>query len=439
MKKIIVSLCALGVLALSAAGVQAKPGDIAGNYYHTDIRTYLNGAEIEAINIGGQTLISAEAMQYYSFGVWWDADERTLRIDETERAENGAPPKVAHSNLPSGTPAGYYYETDIVTYLDTTPIIAYNIGGRTFIHAEEMRNYGYDVIWSESERKLEITSPYRAGYKYTIYLAYGKKQTEEGSGSFSARYDNGALCGKGDADYMVLSMIADGRGYTFSMGFYQNEGLFFSTELMNKLRPLCYSGYGVETELSPESLYDEVNRVVSIYVNGHKASKVNIISGAGNGHRDFYISALDLPRFRKDEINDITVTVGEPSGEEFSIQIPEYAENSSPAVFEKMKKYPGDFMRSSYETDEYLVVNMRESESLGIFKDRLYIYNKATGEISEDILEQVRKEEGFNTDVIAVFAFKVGDIKNNLFFSCNTPDRTQDFYVELNSAKVHLR
>ena len=47
------------VLPISAA----RPGDIAGKYYSTDIVTTLNGAQIDAINIGGQTLISAEDMR----------------------------------------------------------------------------------------------------------------------------------------------------------------------------------------------------------------------------------------------------------------------------------------------------------------------------------------------------------------------------------------
>lgn len=315
MKKI---LFALSVILVFLTQVFAASADFAGRYYHTDIRTYLNGAQIEAINIGGQTLISGEAMQYYGFSVWWDAGERTLRIDEKEQAQSITPQKVVHTNLPSGTFAGYYYETDIVTYLDAVPIVAYNIGGKTFIHAEQMRNYGCDVVWSESERKLEITSAYRAGYKYTVGLAYGKKQTAQASGAFSIRYTDGKLHEKGDADYMNLSMISDGRGYTFSMSFYQNEGLFFSTELINKLRPLCYDGFGVETVLNPETLYDEVNNVVSIYVNGHKSSKMSVVSGAGNGHRDFYIRAYDLPRFKKDEIKDIVITVGEPKGEDFA-------------------------------------------------------------------------------------------------------------------------
>ena len=56
-------------MAFQCLACFAKSGDIAGKYYSTDIKTYLTGAQIDAINIGGQTLISAEDMQYHSFFV----------------------------------------------------------------------------------------------------------------------------------------------------------------------------------------------------------------------------------------------------------------------------------------------------------------------------------------------------------------------------------
>ena len=116
------------IIGISTAAF-AKSGDIAGEYYSTDIITSLNGYEIDAINIGGQTLISAEDMQYYSFEVIWNAAERLLSVEKTLHAANGIPPAVEHSALPSGTPIGNYFETDIVTTLDSLPITAYNIGG----------------------------------------------------------------------------------------------------------------------------------------------------------------------------------------------------------------------------------------------------------------------------------------------------------------------
>ena len=47
---------------LFSTSAYAASGDIAGVYYSTDIHTYVNGYEIDSINIGGQTLIKAEDM-----------------------------------------------------------------------------------------------------------------------------------------------------------------------------------------------------------------------------------------------------------------------------------------------------------------------------------------------------------------------------------------
>lgn len=338
MKRIFTTiLFALTILLSMSMTAFAKSGDIAGKYYATDIKTYLNGAEIDSINIGGQTLISAEDMYYYSFYVWWDDVERTLRIGETEFAGNGAPPLVEKSQIPSGNPLGYYYETDIITYLDTVPITAYNIGGRTYIHAEEMRSFGYVVNWYEEERKLEIISPIRAGYVYDIGMSYSedKRYTgEEGIGVFSAKYTKDGLIGTDDADYLDLTLHSTAREYKFTIAFYQNKGLFNSTLLQDKLKPLCYDGFGVENPCDKSEKYDLVNQTVSISINGQKANKVSVISGAGNGHRDFYFTVEDLPKLKKDEIYEVIFSVGESSGEPYEITIPDYIANISEKIAE---------------------------------------------------------------------------------------------------------
>ena len=51
---------------------------------------------------------------------------------------------------------GEVITTDIVTYIDEQPIPSYNINDYTYVIAEELAHYGFDVYWRAAERKLEI-------------------------------------------------------------------------------------------------------------------------------------------------------------------------------------------------------------------------------------------------------------------------------------------
>lgn len=303
MKKAIVFV-AVCILLLCCT-VYGASGDTLGVYYATDIKTTLNGTEISAINIGGRTLISAEDMQYFGFNVWWDGEERTLRLYEHGDEKHEEYSIEKNQKAPSGTPLGNYYETDIVTYIDKSAVTSYNIGGRTYILSEELEKFGFDVIWSGKERTLEIISPKKGGYVYDITLSSGKAQTEEGTGTFSVRYDKGELYGTGDFEYLDLAMHSSGTEYTFSIAFYQNAGLFYSTALQEALKPLCYDGFGVLNPCDKSEKYDEVNNAVTIIINGVKAEKVSVISGAGNGHRDFYFTVHDIPKLKLSEVYEI--------------------------------------------------------------------------------------------------------------------------------------
>ena len=290
----------------------ARPGDVAGKYYSTDIVTTLNGAQIDAINIGGQTLISAEDMRHFGHAVIWDGKERTLRITETT-GQMKNPPAVSKSSKPSGSVMGNYYVTDIVTYLDGTPITAYNIGGRTYIHAEAMREWGYIVNWFGMSRRLEITSPKPAGYVYHIPLTQGteKQEGDAAVGAFSVTLTQGGVEATGDADFFDLSMHSDGGGYTFTMAFYQYSGLFYSGALFQLLDPLVSQSYDGSVSRDPASLYDKIGDVLNVTVNGHRAEEVIISTGAGNGHRDYYIEVKGLPYLTETQIKEITITLTE--------------------------------------------------------------------------------------------------------------------------------
>ncbi len=49
---------------------------------------------------------------------------------------------------------GNIYSTDIIAYIDDMPIRSYNIGGRTAVPIEDLRDYGFEVEWNESSREL---------------------------------------------------------------------------------------------------------------------------------------------------------------------------------------------------------------------------------------------------------------------------------------------
>lgn len=46
--------------------------------------------------------------------------------------------------------------TDIITYINHFPIPSYNVNGYTMIVAEDLRNYGFDVLWDKYNRTLRI-------------------------------------------------------------------------------------------------------------------------------------------------------------------------------------------------------------------------------------------------------------------------------------------
>jgi hypothetical protein len=61
-------------------------------------------------------------------------------------------------------------KSDIKAYVDYTPINSYNIEGYTYIIAEELINYGFEVLWNNETRSLNINRVKLSTPLYTIEL-----------------------------------------------------------------------------------------------------------------------------------------------------------------------------------------------------------------------------------------------------------------------------
>lgn len=55
-----------------------------------------------------------------------------------------------------GEVVGHIYHTDIVAKIDGRPIPSYNIGGQTAVMVEDLKEYGFDVVWYGPKRSLTV-------------------------------------------------------------------------------------------------------------------------------------------------------------------------------------------------------------------------------------------------------------------------------------------
>lgn len=63
----------------------------------------------------------------------------------------------AFSASPTLLSAGDLLETDIKTYINGCRIKSYNVNGYTAIVAEDLANYGFNVVWDATSRALAVT------------------------------------------------------------------------------------------------------------------------------------------------------------------------------------------------------------------------------------------------------------------------------------------
>ena len=70
--------------------------------------------------------------------------------------------------------------TDIVAKINGHDIASYNIDGYTVVVAEDLRNYGFNVVWSEYDRSLYITKNESATYVTSTYIAPFVPKTQVG-------------------------------------------------------------------------------------------------------------------------------------------------------------------------------------------------------------------------------------------------------------------
>lgn len=187
-KKAALFLSCFLLFAAQSISATAAQGDIAGEVYETDIKTYCFGKELRSYNIGGQTVIICEDMRGFGMDVVWDNEKRTLDVTDKYPVFTYEPNSVqrnidaeyaAFSQSPLQD-VRYIYESDITVSWNGMPIRAYALNGVMGVIAEDLRNYGYNVEWNDVDRTLNISQNMTPAIETNVGMFYidGKMETE---------------------------------------------------------------------------------------------------------------------------------------------------------------------------------------------------------------------------------------------------------------------
>ena len=131
---------------VTAAPGQSNSGQqdgVIGSVVTTDIKAYINGAEIPAYNVDGSMIIIGADLRSYGFDVVYDNTDRTSSVSLSADGGTWNPIIItADDSLEVGTEIMSVYETDITMVVNGTPVTGYNVDGRMAFRFAELAVFG---------------------------------------------------------------------------------------------------------------------------------------------------------------------------------------------------------------------------------------------------------------------------------------------------------
>ncbi|MBR4000317.1 MAG: hypothetical protein IKI93_18460, partial [Clostridia bacterium] len=102
-----------------------------------------------------------------------------------------------------------------------------------------------------------------------------------------------------------------------TLAFYQYQGAPWSAKLMHALNDAAYKSvydddywdWEIYNKPIPAEKYEAAGKIISLSVNGFAAEKIAVSIGAGNGHRDYFITMGGIPIYQLEEIEEIVFEI----------------------------------------------------------------------------------------------------------------------------------
>ena len=298
MKQRIALLLLAAVMLLSA--MPAGAVEIIGTVLSTDIRAYINGAEIPAYNIDGKLAVIVSDLNQYGFVTNYDNSRRKTTVTRNINAVSFTSVPSKSEGLPIGTPVMSVYASDIKVELDGRIVPAFNVDNRMAIYFTELKEYGnyvYDNTTRASYLTLFGTAPVREtkyqapagftnGYEFGRFDRFNSYAYVNGLGG-TKLWINGMF-----EEVLTIDTMSDGIAmqvyYAICTDEYGNKWLlnldvdyFSSIERYTNIQrhPLCiigeFAGYSDLYEMPAievDAMYDSATGRITnsyLYTQGH--------------------------------------------------------------------------------------------------------------------------------------------------------------------------
>ena len=126
--------------------------DVIDLAYNTDVRTYINGAEIPCYKVDGYPCVFAEDLDNYGFDINWDGyyyyldltwDGEFSPVEIPEKGENN----TEFTNI---------YYNDITVCINGEKVDSYNTNGKMLIKAKDLEQFGLEVTFENQKTIFDI-------------------------------------------------------------------------------------------------------------------------------------------------------------------------------------------------------------------------------------------------------------------------------------------
>ena len=294
MKKLASCIILLFCFLLGGNKIYAN-GAIIGKAVKTDITAYIDGVPIPSYNINGFTGIIAEDLENYDFDVHYDAENRKLNIyygDGSYISANDMPfiehteKQIDNNYQITSALEGFafpLYQTNIVTSVEGKVVPAYNIGGRTIILMDALKEYG-TVTWHPEERKICFKPEFAWAMRFSDEESVFDENAQIHNFTIEVnRNEQGGFDISGE-NIQYLSdpvMEVSYREKTFSLRF----DLY-----MDDPKPM-QNIHEIRTILKENA--DIANQYFDIFINGEKAEITSVVEFYGGNHGGYIIYFAD--------------------------------------------------------------------------------------------------------------------------------------------------